>query len=439
MGAALPIVDLGADFIVTAVHSGALQRCALSVSGNIKCWGEGYFGQLGNGGTGNGDNMVLGDQPGEMGDNLPFVDLGSNFTATALASGDGYTEHNCALSQNAILVFWGLNDDGQLGLGDTDDRFSPETSLIQIEFAVVPTLDTSKNPTVDPPTLPTPSPSTAEPTANPTGSPTAEPTENPTASPTVNSSTIPTVPSSGTPTTKPSLTPSQQPTTEPTFMPSHVPTFGPSKKPSAEPTASSSQELTPQADSTTASPPTSSETSDSVQGVSNSKDLQTRDLWVLIISAFIVSMFLLTLCAVCALLYRSKQQKKQEAEQNIMKIVNVEMMPREQIELEPTFDVHIELEPSLQMESTVVTARTVVDVPVTAGEDQEVTENEEVADWLTNQVGLKDYFSNFWDNGYGSMDIIRCITDKEDLAEIGITDSEHQILLMHHIQKLNSL
>ena len=36
MGVALSTVDLGADFVVAAVHSGAYQRCALSTDGRIK-------------------------------------------------------------------------------------------------------------------------------------------------------------------------------------------------------------------------------------------------------------------------------------------------------------------------------------------------------------------------------------------------------------------
>ena len=93
----------------------------------------------------------------------------------------------------------------------------------------------------------------------------------------------------------------------------------------------------------------------------------------------------------------------------------------------------------MELEGATRTAGAVADVPVTAGEDQERTENEEVSDWLTNKVGLDFYFSNFLDNGYGSMDFIRHIADKDDLVEIDITDAEHQMHIMRHIQKLNSL
>ena len=60
---------------------------------------------------------MRGDQPGEMGDNLPAVDLG--LTATAVVAGD---DHRCALLPGGRLKCWGGNDDGQLGLGDTGNR-----------------------------------------------------------------------------------------------------------------------------------------------------------------------------------------------------------------------------------------------------------------------------------------------------------------------------
>ena len=165
-------------------------------------------------------------------------------------------------------------------------------------------------------------------------------------------------------------------------------------------------------------------------------------------------------------------------EQNITKIINVEMQRSQNPQIEdkviemnqvptPTFDAHVEFEPSLQIEANENiqaptqptfaaqterepslqmegatgpgTAGAVADVLVTAGEDEERTEKEEGADWITNEVELDAYFNNFWANGYGSLDFIRQIADKDDLVEIDITDPDHQMHLMHHIQKLNSM
>ena len=224
----------------------------------------------------------MGYQAGEMGDDLLSIDFGSNFNVTAISSGDGRNDHHCALSQNATLVCWGENILGKLGIGDNARRSSPKTTLIQFAFAATPI--PSAGPTADPTTLPSPTPS-----ANPT----SEPTANPTAS------------SSESPTTNPSLTPSQESVTEPTFIPSDVPTFGPSKGPTSDPSASSTQELPPQGhvDSTTALPSASGESPESSQGMPDSNGLSTRDLWVLIGVAVIVSAFLFSSCAMCVLRY----------------------------------------------------------------------------------------------------------------------------------------
>ena len=40
----------------------------------MKCWGDGEYGK-----TGYGDEQWRGDNPGEMGSNLPFIDVGTDF------------------------------------------------------------------------------------------------------------------------------------------------------------------------------------------------------------------------------------------------------------------------------------------------------------------------------------------------------------------------
>ncbi|KAJ1482869.1 regulator of chromosome condensation 1/beta-lactamase-inhibitor protein II, partial [Baffinella frigidus] len=78
-----------------------------------RCWGRNNNGQLGQGNT---DNM--GDAAGEVA-SLKKVDLGGNRTAVKLALGSA---HTCALLDNGELKCWGLNVDGQLGVGDTENR-----------------------------------------------------------------------------------------------------------------------------------------------------------------------------------------------------------------------------------------------------------------------------------------------------------------------------
>ncbi|MEM8816652.1 MAG: hypothetical protein AAGE85_12575 [Pseudomonadota bacterium] len=115
MGAALGAVKLGSGQTAVQLVSGSYHNCALLDSGFVKCWGRNTDGQLGQ-----GDLLPRGDQPDELGDKLPVVPLGSvNLAVTQLAAG---TEHTCALIENGGVKCWGGNGFGQLGLGDTLDR-----------------------------------------------------------------------------------------------------------------------------------------------------------------------------------------------------------------------------------------------------------------------------------------------------------------------------
>jgi alpha-tubulin suppressor-like RCC1 family protein len=75
----------------------------------LKCWGENYNGTLGL-----GDRDDRGDNPGEMGDSLPAVNLGTGKTALAVSAGDGYT---CALLNDHTVKCWGTTIFGQTGTG----------------------------------------------------------------------------------------------------------------------------------------------------------------------------------------------------------------------------------------------------------------------------------------------------------------------------------
>ncbi len=110
LGSNLAPIDLGAPAV--AVAPGYYHTCALLQDGAVKCWGSNYYSQLGL-----GDTDDRGDQPGEMGSNLPAVDLG----ASAVAIGAGGV-HNCALLVGGSVKCWGSNEDGRLGLGDLNSR-----------------------------------------------------------------------------------------------------------------------------------------------------------------------------------------------------------------------------------------------------------------------------------------------------------------------------
>jgi alpha-tubulin suppressor-like RCC1 family protein len=114
MGDALPAVSLGSGRTAVAVTASGFHTCALLDNGSVKCWGSSQYGQLGL-----GDTVSRGDGPGEMGDALAAVSLGSGRTAVAVSSGN---YHSCALLDNGTVKCWGWNGYGQLGLGDTSSR-----------------------------------------------------------------------------------------------------------------------------------------------------------------------------------------------------------------------------------------------------------------------------------------------------------------------------
>jgi alpha-tubulin suppressor-like RCC1 family protein len=115
MGDALPAVDFGAGRKVKAVSSASDNNCVVLDNGTVKCWGDNSIGELGL------DDLVdRGNMPGQMGANLPVVDLGTGRTAVGLLKSISRTM--CALLDNQTLKCWGRNFSGQLGIGDAINR-----------------------------------------------------------------------------------------------------------------------------------------------------------------------------------------------------------------------------------------------------------------------------------------------------------------------------
>ena len=114
MGDNLPAIDLGTGRTVTSITTGDGHTCALLDDGTIKCWGANASAS-----SASATRTTRGDHPGEMGDNLPAVNLGTGHTVVAITTGNG---HTCALLDDGTFRCWGANTDGQLGLGDTNDR-----------------------------------------------------------------------------------------------------------------------------------------------------------------------------------------------------------------------------------------------------------------------------------------------------------------------------
>lgn len=89
----------------------------------MSCRGFNGYGQLGY-----GDKVNRGGAASQMGDMLPFVDLGTGRTAAQVACGgnddpnySAYNGFTCAILDNGKVKCWGNNFDGRLGLGYIGD------------------------------------------------------------------------------------------------------------------------------------------------------------------------------------------------------------------------------------------------------------------------------------------------------------------------------
>lgn len=109
MGDNLPFLNFGSSLKVNSISCGRTHACALFENDKAKCWGEGSYGQLGQGST-----ATLGDSLDELAQNLPYIDIGSGRSIVKIYAGYYRT---CAILDNSQLKCWGRNDYSQLGLG----------------------------------------------------------------------------------------------------------------------------------------------------------------------------------------------------------------------------------------------------------------------------------------------------------------------------------
>ena len=107
-------VALGAGRTPSAVTVAEYHVCVLLDNGTVKCWGSGGRGSLGV-----GDTLDRTAPPSA-------VNLGAGRSAQMLATGYGTS---CVLLDTRQVLCWGQNDYGQLGIGDTQDRYVPAATV----------------------------------------------------------------------------------------------------------------------------------------------------------------------------------------------------------------------------------------------------------------------------------------------------------------------
>ena len=120
MGYDLDFINLGLGRHAVQATAGLSHTCVLLDNQQVKCFGNNDEGQLGY-----GDTQTRGNSDGDMG-NLDFVDFGTGRTVVQIEAGNS---HTCALLDNGRMKCFGLNADGQLGLGDNTNRGNLEFQM----------------------------------------------------------------------------------------------------------------------------------------------------------------------------------------------------------------------------------------------------------------------------------------------------------------------
>ena len=109
-----PVDVVGLSTPIAAIAAGGSHTCALSAAGGVKCWGQDYFGQL-------GDGVDL-SRPTSVARSAPVDVVTLSTGVTAIAAGHA---HTCALTTGGELFCWGANDSRQLGDSGTWPSSTP--------------------------------------------------------------------------------------------------------------------------------------------------------------------------------------------------------------------------------------------------------------------------------------------------------------------------
>ena len=117
--------DVAVGGTVQQIATGGYYTCALLTTGAVRCWGHGGAGELG---YGNFNHIGDDETPASAGD----IAVGG--TVQQIVAGLG--GHTCALLTTGAVRCWGLGDDGQLGYGNTNAIGDDETPASAGDVAV---------------------------------------------------------------------------------------------------------------------------------------------------------------------------------------------------------------------------------------------------------------------------------------------------------------
>lgn len=122
-----PFISLSSDpdDKIISLTSGYAATCSFLTAKTVanpffKCWGYNL-----NGALGTGDAIQHGLTPGTMGAKLPQIDLNLD----EITSLNPHLAFTCALSKAGRVKCWGVNDIGELGLGDMRSRGKAPTEM----------------------------------------------------------------------------------------------------------------------------------------------------------------------------------------------------------------------------------------------------------------------------------------------------------------------
>lgn len=112
-----PVAVTGLGSAVAAISIGQYYSCALLDNGGVRCWGDNYFGQLGDG--------------TRIDRHVPTsIDDADNYAQIA-AGGD----HSCGLTTSGAAKCWGYNGYGQVGDGSDDNYVESPIPVDGLESA----------------------------------------------------------------------------------------------------------------------------------------------------------------------------------------------------------------------------------------------------------------------------------------------------------------